>query len=184
MNFCSRNVKNVPPPIVCMYNDVVAVIFAIVSSAFGVLGAGDGGVASLLPTELSHNVALLVLAGAIGWAGLLANVKGYQAVSVAAIATIAGYVAVPLGYLIQVLIFDQPIDTLSAVGAALIVFTNIYSIVQKHLEQKEEAGKLEEGYKPFLAADGCLEGLSKQAQSKEEKKNSETSCWEAWLPLP
>jgi drug/metabolite transporter (DMT)-like permease len=122
-----------------MYNDVVAVIFAAVTSAFGVLGAGDGGLGSLLPAEMNQNVVLVVLAGVLGWAGLLANVKGYQAVSVAAVATIAGYVAVPLGYVIQVLIFHQQIDMLSALGAALIVFTNISAIVLKHFGQKEEA---------------------------------------------
>jgi EamA domain-containing membrane protein RarD len=167
-----------------MYNDIVAVIFATVSTAFGILGAGDEGMGSLLPTEMNHNVALLVLAGAIGWAGLLANVKGYQSVSVSAIASIAGYVAVPLGYVIQVFIFAQPIDILSAIGAALIVFTNIYAIAQKHLEQKEEARKLEEGYKPFLDADGPSCWPSKQVQSSEAKKSSEGSCWQACLPLP
>lgn len=179
MNFCSRNVKDVPPPVVCMFNDIVAVIFATVTSAFGILGAGDGGAFSVLPAAMDHNVALLVLAGVIGWAGLIANVKGYQSVSVAAIASIAGYVAVPLGYAIQVVIFNEPIDALSAVGAALIVFTNITAILQKHLEQRQVEEK-HEGYKPFLDTDG----LSEQAQNSEIKKSSETSCWDAWMPLP
>merc|ERR1712070_265683 len=128
---------------------------------------------------MDHNVALLVLAGVIGWAGLMANVKGYQSVSVAAIASIAGYVAVPLGYAIQVVIFNTPMDALSAVGAALILTTNITAIVQKHLEQRQVEEK-HEGYKPFLDTDGP----SEQAQNSEIKKSSETSCWEAWMPLP
>lgn len=141
MNLASRKLKDVPAPVVCMYNDVVAVLFALVSSSLGILGADSAPEASLLPQRMDQNVVLLVVAGVIGWMGLMLNVKGYGAVSVCAVAAIASYVAVPLGYAIQVLLFDQPIHILSSIGAALIVCTNISAVVSRHYEAKASAGE-------------------------------------------
>lgn len=147
MNFMSRNVKQVPPPIVCMFNDSVAVVFAIVTSAFGTFGA-DAGVSTLVPAEMDKNVALLVLAGLIGCVGLMANVKGYQSVSVSAIASIGSYASVPMAYAIQVFFFKDAADPLSIIGATLIVCTNIKAIAEKYTEDKLESEKLESGYMP------------------------------------
>jgi uncharacterized membrane protein len=183
MNFCSRNVKEVPPVIMCMFNDVVAIVFAVVSSALGILGAEKVSLVSLLPTHLDENVALLILAGVIGWAGLLANVKGFQVVSVLAYAAVAGYAAVPLGYAIQVLVFKDNVDMLSTSGAALIVGTNVTAIVSKYLQEKEDERKLGLGASLLGCAD--QEQIDTEcAQSKSDASSSSralASCWAAFL---
>lgn len=133
MNLASRNVKTVPPPVVCVYNDLAAIVYAVSSSA---INSTDG---SILPDYIDGSLCLLLIAGIIGWIGLLSNVKGYQSVSVAAVAGIAAYVSVPLGYTIQVLVFGEMLDTWSAAGAGLIVCTNVTVIISKHLAAKKEA---------------------------------------------
>lgn len=135
MNLASRNVRDVPPPVVCVYNDVVAVAFAL-SSKVTNLGSG-----SILPDQIDRNLMLLIIAGVIGWLGLMCNVKGYQSVSVAAIASIAAYVSVPLGYTLQVVVFGEQLDALSAAGAALIVCTNLTVIAYKYRAAKAEMEK-------------------------------------------
>lgn len=171
MNFASRNVKEVPPPVVCMFNDVVAVVFAVVTSIAG------GTASSLLPTQLDQPAILLVVAGIVGWAGLMANVKGYQVVSVSAVASIAGYVAVPLGYVCQVAIFGQQIDIMSAVGAFLIVCTNVVAVVSKFNDAKAE--QEQKGYQPLLDSDGRDDA---EAGQKASKSGSDwmNSCFE-WV---
>jgi len=149
MNLMSRNVKEVPPAVVCMFNDIVAVVFAIVTSAFGILGAGSGGVPTLFSIHLDGNLGLLILVGMLGWAGLMANVKGYQAVSVSAIASIAAFSSVPFGYAIQILVFKNQADCWSIAGATLIVCTNITAILLKYYEEKANARVLV-GCKPLL----------------------------------
>merc|ERR1712039_33800 len=75
---------------------------------------------------------LLVFASAlVGWVGVLSNVKGYQSVSVSAVASIAGYVSVPLNYASQVFIFDQVPDTWSTLGASLICVIKVAATLQK-----------------------------------------------------
>lgn len=129
-NLVSRQNKDVPPPVVCVFNDVIALIYATVTTAL----SSDS--ASLLPDRIDKNVVLLALAGLAGWSGLLCNVKGYQTVSVAAVGSIAQYVSVPLGYFIQVAVFGQPIDTLSAIGATIIACTNVTVMVSKYYAAK------------------------------------------------
>lgn len=133
MNFASRNIKEVPPPIACVANDLVAVTFAVVSTK---MSAQD---ARILPAHMGSDCWLLMLAGTIGCAGLLSNMKGYQSVSVAAVASVAGYVSVPLGYTMQVVFFGEPIDTLSAFGAVLIVGTNVAVTISKCLAVENQA---------------------------------------------
>jgi len=163
----------------CMFNDVVAIAFAVVTSALGIFGAEKVSMSSLLPTHLDENVILLVLAGVIGWAGLLANVKGFQSVSVLAYAAVAGYAAVPLGYAIQVLVFKDKLDVLSTLGAGLIVVTNVSVIISKYLQEKEQ--RKHAGLETSLL--GCAEQV--QTDPACEKSASASgqvaSCWAAWL---
>jgi len=136
MNLASRNLKSVPPAVLCVHNDIVALTYAIVSQS---MNSDDN---SILPPSIDRNFLLLVVAGCIGWVGLLSNIKGYQGVSVAAIASIASYVSVPLGYTIQVVVFDEKLDIMSVAGASLIVCTNVFAIVSKLAAEK--ATKLEQ----------------------------------------
>lgn len=146
MNLASRNVKDVPPPVVCVYNDVIALIFAIVTGKVSSHGT------SLLPDQIDCNLGLLVLAGIIGWVGLLCNVKGYQSVSVSAVASIAAYASVPLGYTLQVVLFGEMPDAMSAAGAILIVCTNVAVILAKYRASKgESAEQKQEDYKLLQA---------------------------------
>merc|ERR1719502_1183551 len=145
MNLASRGVKEVPPPIVNMYNDFVAVAYAIGSTA--ILARDASILPSIVPDRMDRSLGLLVLAGIIGWAGLLCNVRGYQSVSVAAVASIAAYVSVPLGYIIQVVVFDEVFDKWSAAGATIIVCTNVTSIVAKYVAAEREKKVLH--YKPL-----------------------------------
>lgn len=172
MNFMSRNVKQVPPPIVCMFNDSVAVVFAIVTSAFGTLGADEGGISSLVPAELDKNVALLMIAGLIGCVGLMANVKGYQSVSVSAIASIGSYASVPMAYAIQIFFFNDAADPLSILGATLIVCTNVKAIAEKYYEDKLASEKLEAGYMPVEDGSGNKSKADRQEDVGLERQTT------------
>merc|ERR1719181_2222886 len=114
--------------------------------------SSGGSASSILPTHMDQNVMLLIIAGIVGWAGLMCNAKGYQVVTVSAVATIAGYVAVPLGYICQVAIFGEKIDIMSAAGAFLIVCTNVAAIVSKCRDAKAE--QEQKGYQLLLDSDG------------------------------
>merc|ERR1712199_1275 len=109
------------------------------------MGGADKGVSSLVPAEMDKNVALLMIAGLIGCVGLMANVKGYQSVSVSAIASIGSYASVPMAYAIQVFFFKDAPDPLSIVGATLIVCTNVKAIAEKYYEDKLASEKLDSG---------------------------------------
>lgn len=130
MNLASRNLKSVPPAVLCVHNDIVALIYATVSQS---MNSDDN---SILPPGIDRNFLLLVVAGCIGWAGLLANIKGYQGVSVAAIASIASYSSVPLGYTIQVVVFGNVPDIMSVAGASLVICTNVFAILSKRAADK------------------------------------------------
>lgn len=132
MNLASRNVKDVPSPVVCVYNDIVAVVFAVLTSFLSSVEA------SLIPEQIDKNLGLIVLAGIIGWCGLISNLKGYQSVSVSAIASIAAQTAIPLAYLIQVVVFGEMPDALSAVGVLLIACTNFAVVMSKYFAAKAE----------------------------------------------
>merc|ERR1711904_182929 len=82
-------------------------------------------------------VGLVALSAVIGCAGLLCNVKGYQSVSYAGIASIAGYISVPLGYACQVFLFGQVPDLLSALGAFLICAVSVSTAFEKLLAAKQ-----------------------------------------------
>lgn len=134
-NLASRKVKDVPPAVVCVCNDTVALSFAIVTTAI------TSDLTSLLPDVNDCSLGLAVLAGIIGWAGLLSNIKGYQSVSVSAIATLAAYISVPLGYVIQVAVFGEALDMCSAAGAAIIACTNMTVIISSYYGTKTQIDK-------------------------------------------
>jgi len=158
MNFMSRNLKGVPPPVVMAFNDVVALLFACGATALGSGAHGPG--TSLLPSTLDRNCGLVLLAAVIGWFGLMSNVRGYQSVSVAAVASIAGYSSVPLGYALQVLVFGDVPDAWSAVGATLILCTNVGASWSKYQAVKaEKAAKIQDGYEPLPAGEAPAEAL-------------------------
>merc|ERR1712087_613229 len=69
------------------------------------------------------SLGLILVSAVVGWAGLLCNVKGYQIVSVAAIASVASYFSVPINYLFQVLVFHVVPDRFSVMGASLCLGT-------------------------------------------------------------
>jgi drug/metabolite transporter (DMT)-like permease len=157
MNFASRNVKDVPPPVVTAFNDLVAVIFS-----FGYLvlqRSSDDIEATILPDGFDKSFGIVIGSAVIGWFGLMSNVKGYQSVSVAAVASIAGYVSVPFGYITQILVFNEMPDVFSIVGALLILGTNISVAISKYHAMK--AAKESECSKPLIGVD---------AQGKEEAK--------------
>mmetsp|Transcript_42575 Transcript_42575/g.121354 ORF Transcript_42575/g.121354 Transcript_42575/m.121354 type:complete len:93 (+) Transcript_42575:3-281(+) len=82
----------------------------------------------------------------------MTNVKGYQTVSVAAVASIAGYSSVPLGYLMQVLVFGDLPDALSVVGASLILCTNVGVSWSKYrAAMAEKSAKIQDCYEPLPA---------------------------------
>lgn len=157
MNFASRNVKEVSPPVVMAFNDLVAVIFA--SAYIAMQSGSDNFETMLLPNGFDKSFVFVVIAAAIGWVGLMTNVKGYQSVSVAAIAGIAGYVSVPFGYVSQIVVFNEIPDILSTVGASLILATNVSVAVSKYFAAAETAKDQHKEYeKPFLKAEDEVTG--------------------------
>jgi drug/metabolite transporter (DMT)-like permease len=152
MNFVSRNVKDVPPPVVTAFNDVVAVTFA---SGYIVLqNSNEDLETAFLPDGFDSNFGILLASAIIGWLGLMSNVKGYQSVSVAAVASIASYISVPFGYAAQIFVFREIPDILSIAGASLILGTNVTVAISKYFAAKEVAkdqGK--EIHKPLIGVD-------------------------------
>ena len=101
-------------------------------------------VAALTP-PLDGDLVLIAASAVLGWAGLMGNIRGYQTASAAAVATIAGSTSIPFNYAYQVFLFNQPIDGLSVLGAALVVGTTIGMTVVKHLAAVRAAAKTEPG---------------------------------------
>jgi drug/metabolite transporter (DMT)-like permease len=131
MNLASRSLKEVSPPVLCLFNDVVAVVFGWVW-----IGYRD------LPMSKDNDVwvvGLMVLSAVLGWAGLMANIKGYQSVSFVGLASIAGYSAIPFGYVSQVLLFHQVPDLLSVIGALLVLGISVYTAVEKIRAAKKQS---------------------------------------------
>lgn len=160
MNFMSRNVKTVSPAIVMAHNDLVALVLTC-----GVMALSSGGTLPL-PDSIDRNFCIVAVSAVIGWIGLMSNVKGYQSVSVAAVASIAGYSAVPLGYLMQVLLFGELPDAMSAAGATLIFCTNVGMGVSKYRAAKkaksmsmDEAEQDAQSYRPLPTGEAQEEAL-------------------------
>lgn len=130
MNFASRRVKHIPSVQVMLVNDIVAISFAVLS-AYVTLGSDDAAAALTPPWD--RNCALVAVSAVLGWTGLMCNVKGYQTVSVAAIATIAGATSIPFNYAFQIFVFHEPLDAFSIAGASLVLATTIGMIVIKHI---------------------------------------------------
>merc|ERR1719217_664758 len=109
MNLCSRSLREVAPPAISLYNDVIAVCGALVYMRFFEPENN--------PTPIKNDFSTHLVTGSaiIGWLGVLANVKGYQTVTVAAVAGIATYVSVPLNYGLQVFVFGEMPDWQSTV---------------------------------------------------------------------
>lgn len=135
MNLLSRKLKDVPAPIISIFTDCVAVVFALVAMA--VLTPEE----PLLPNGIDTSFGLVVLSAIIGWAALLCNIGGYQIVSVAAIASLATYISVPVGYFLQVVLFGEIPDVYSALGASIIVCSNMGITYAKYQAAKAEASE-------------------------------------------
>jgi drug/metabolite transporter (DMT)-like permease len=73
-------------------NDATAVVFAC-ATAFATRERA-AAIDVLLP-PLDRDCLVVVGAALLGWAGLMGNIKGYQSVSVAAVASIAGSSSIP-----------------------------------------------------------------------------------------
>ena len=137
MNFASRRVKHITPVVVMAANDVVAILFAC---AAAVVSRGSGAAAAVaLSPPLDGDCLLVVLSAALGWLGLMGNVKGYQSVSVAAVATIAGSSSIPFNYGYQVLVFRRVPDALSVAGAVVVVMVTVGTTVVRHLAARSGA---------------------------------------------
>jgi len=125
MNLASRSLKDLPPVTLCLFNDIAAVAFGM---TWVLLLTPDE---SPFPVTDDLSTRLVIVSAFVGWVGLLSNVKGYQSVSVSAVASVAGYVSVPLNYASQVFIFGQMPDTWSTIGTLLICGINVAATVQK-----------------------------------------------------
>jgi hypothetical protein len=125
MNLASRSLKDLPPVTLCLFNDIVAVAFGM---AWALLFTPDE---SVFPVSEDLSTMLVIVSAFVGWMGLLSNVKGYQSVSVSAVASIAGYVSVPLSYASQVFMFGQMPDRWSTIGTSLICGINVAATFQK-----------------------------------------------------
>jgi len=125
MNLASRSLKDLPPVTLCLFNDVVAVAFGMTWTLF--LTPDE----SPFPVSEDLSTMLVIVSALVGWVGLLSNVKGYQSVSVSAVASIAGYVSVPLSYASQVFMFGQMPDKWSTAGTLLICGINVAATIQK-----------------------------------------------------
>merc|ERR1711988_1084361 len=133
MNLASRSLKEVPPPLVCLFNDIVSVIFGVVWLKVQGEAVAEG--------YHEWSMGLVVMSAIIGCAGLMSNVKGYQSVSFAGIASIAGNLSVPLGYACQVFLFGQVPDLLSSIGAVLIVAVSVATAVEKLIEARSQSSE-------------------------------------------
>jgi drug/metabolite transporter (DMT)-like permease len=147
MNFASRRVPHLPSVQVMLFNDTVAVVFACATSiARQVVGSGDGGgdglgivdaLRTLVPPP-DRSTLLVVASAVFGWLGLMGNVKGYQQVSVAAVASVAASASIPFNYCYQVLLFHDPIDAYSAVGAGIIAATTVVMTIARHFDARRK----------------------------------------------
>jgi len=133
MNLASRSLKDLPPVTLCLFNDVVAVAFGMTWVLF--LTPDE----SPFPVSEDLSTMLVIVSAFVGWVGLLSNVTGYQSVSVSAVASIAGYVSVPLSYASQVFMFGQMPDRWSTIGTSLICGINVAATVQKWHAMKTAA---------------------------------------------
>lgn len=136
-------VKHVPAVMVMCANDATAVVFAC-AAAFATRERA-AAVAVLVP-PLDRDCKVVVGAALLGWAGLMGNIKGYQSVSVAAVATVASSSSIPFNYAFQVLFFREALDALSVAGATIVVVTTVTTTVLRHRAQarvEAEAAKAE-----------------------------------------
>jgi len=133
MNLASRSLKEVPPPVVCLFNDIVAVVFGLAWLKLEGEAISEG--------NQTWVIGLVVLSAFIGCAGLMSNVKGYQSVSFAGIASIAGNISVPCGYACQVFLFGQVPDLLSGIGALLIVGISVSTAVEKLIQARSQSSE-------------------------------------------
>ena len=65
----------------------------------------------------------------------MANVKGYQTASVAAVASVAASTSIPFNYAYQLLVFRESLDAPAAAGAAIVGATTIAMAVVRHRAQ-------------------------------------------------
>lgn len=139
MNLASRGLKDLPPVTLCLFNDIVAIVFG---AAWALMLTPD---LSPYPVSADLSTMLVIVSAFVGWAGVLSNVKGYQSTSVSAVASIAGYISVPLNYAVQVFMFGQVPDKWSTIGAVLICGINVAATLQKWFAMTAAASN-DDGY--------------------------------------
>jgi len=128
MNLLSRYAKDAPSIIVQAFNDIMVILFASLIAVFEDV--------AVLPPAFDKDFVLVILAALIGFLGLYCNVKGYQTVTVGAVAGFVGYTAIPFSYCLQVIVFSQPPNLLSVSGALLIITTSGGMLLEKYRAYK------------------------------------------------
>lgn len=174
LNLGSRNVpRDVHPLFSSIFADAVVLMFAVSTG-----GAFSSHAAtSLWPDRIDGNLGLLVAAGVVGWVGLMSDVRGYQLVSVPAVASIAAYISVPLFYTIQVGFFGDPLDAFSAIGAVLITATNVGAIFYQQSEEAklQAQGSSEDGRHKSTAEEDDMEKLLQPPGSSKDGQHKFTA---------
>lgn len=132
MNLAVRRCSHVPPPLISAFTDVTAIGFACVTALAATGGDVSAATARLMPDAWDARLLFALLAALAGWAGTQSNIAGYQAVSVAVVASVAGSTSVPFNYALQIVVFGELPDWLSVLGASLIATTNVVVTVAKY----------------------------------------------------
>ena len=132
MNLVVRRISHVPPPLISAFTDVTAIILACGAALTKTGGAASAAAALLLPSTLDRSLCLACVAAITGWGGTQCNIAGYQRVSVAAVAAVAGSTSVPFNYAVQIFVFGDAPDSFAVFGAAMIVATNLMATLAKY----------------------------------------------------
>ena len=132
MNLVVRRCGHVPPPIISAFTDGTAIVLAGGSALMKSRGASAAAGALLLPSSFDRSLCLACVTAIAGWGGTQCNIAGYQRVSVAAVAAVAGSTSVPFNYAVQIFVFGETPNSLAVVGAALIVATNLLATFAKY----------------------------------------------------
>ena len=132
MNLFVRKCQHVPPPLVSAFTDVTAIGFACATALATTGGDVSAAAARLAPSAWDTHLALALIAAITGWCGTQCNITGYQTVSVAVVASVAGSTSVPFNYCLQIFAFGEVPDSLAILGASIIVATNVAATVAKY----------------------------------------------------
>jgi len=131
MNLVVRRCGHVPPPIIAAFTDATAILLACGAALLKARGHLGSAAELLLPRALDSSFCMACVAAVAGWGGTQCNIAGYQRVTVAAVAAVAGSTSVPFNYAVQVFAFGEAPDNMAVLGAALVVAANLASAVGK-----------------------------------------------------